>query len=245
MPFSDTLTYRLMKREPGELINFAYWIPETYDPNKKYPMLVFFHGAGEKGTTHLYLQDINHIRFFERILSDPELKENFILLAPQCPEGTRWVEAKFKYGICTLANVPQTPQQKEAADKIFEFIEKYSVDTDRIYVTGLSMGGYCTWDILQRYPDLFAAAIPICGGVDLSITNIYRNIPLWIVHALDDKTVWCQGSRKMFGLLCLMDAPDVHYTEYMHCGHGSWVPAYKDEEIFQWLITRNKKDQNR
>lgn len=245
MERSNTLAYRITSRERGKLVNFAYWIPETYDPAKKYPMFVFFHGAGEKGTEHMYLQSLKHSNMIERILSDPELKENFIILAPQCPEFYKWVNTSpWRYGSYDFENTPQAETQKEAADKIIEFTQKYSVDMDRIYVTGLSMGGYCTWDILARYPDLFAAAIPVCGGMDEKNVDIYKNIPLWIIHGADDRAVSCRGSRRIYAKLILEGAEDVHYTEYLKIGHGSWVPAYKDEEIFQWLITRRKKHEN-
>ena len=117
-----------------------------------------------------------------------------------------------------------------------------SVDTTRIYVTGLSMGGFGTWDIVQRMPNTFAAAMPVCGGADTGMANIIKDIPIWIFHGGSDNVVKTKRSRDMAAALEAVGGK-VKYTEYKGVGHGSWGRAYTDKEALKWLLGQMKSEQ--
>ena len=113
------------------------------------------------------------------------------------------------------------------------------IDPDRLYITGLSMGGFGTWDAIQRYPELFAAAVPICGGGDVSKADRLTKIPLWVFHGAEDKLVNPKWSRDMVEAIKKAGGSP-KYTEYPDVGHQSWVNAYRDPELFAWLFGQKK-----
>lgn len=114
------------------------------------------------------------------------------------------------------------------------------IDPDRLYITGLSMGGFGTWDAIQRKPDLFAAAVPICGGGDVSKASHITKIPIWVFHGAEDNLVNPKWSRDMVEAIKRAGG-NPKYTEYPGVGHHSWVPAYSDPELFEWLFSQKKK----
>jgi predicted peptidase len=116
----------------------------------------------------------------------------------------------------------------------------YSIDGRRIYITGLSMGGYGTWDLMARKPELFAAAVPICGGGDEATAEKIKNIPVWVFHGAKDGAVKVERSRRMVEALKKAGGKPI-YTEYPEVGHDSWNPAYKDAKMFAWLFAQKKE----
>ena len=120
-----------------------------------------------------------------------------------------------------------------------EALAKYPVDRSRIYATGISMGGYGTWDIIQRKPELFAAAIPICGGGDASLAPKIKDIPIWIFHGDADPVVPVVRSRDMYGALKAIGA-NVRYREYPEAGHDVWTRTYSDTEVLKWLFAQKR-----
>ena len=119
-------------------------------------------------------------------------------------------------------------------------VKEFSIDDKRIYITGLSMGGFGTWDAIVRKPDLFAAAVPICGGGDVKTADSIAKIPIWIFHGGKDPVVKPERSRSMVEALKKAGA-EPKYTEYPNEEHASWVPAYKDADMFAWLFAQKKK----
>jgi predicted peptidase len=218
----QTLPYRLMK-------------PAGYDPATKYPLVVFLHGAGDRGSDN------------EKQISDciPQFasKENraqypCFLIAPQCPENAKWSDVDWAADSHTIS-----PTMTEPARLTIELIEaianEYSIDTKRIYITGLSMGGYGTWDLIARRPDLFAAAVPICGGADEATAAKVKHIPIWVFHGAKDDVVNAARSRNMVAALVKAGGKP-KYTEYPDVGHDSWNPAYRDPELLKWLFAQGR-----
>jgi predicted peptidase len=123
---------------------------------------------------------------------------------------------------------------------VIDLMEKikadFPVDPRRIYVTGLSMGGYGTWDLISRMPDYFAAAVPICGGGDEKQAYKLVDIPVWAFHSADDRTVPVERSRKMVHAIKEAGGKKIRYTEYEDAGHGSWKPAYADPKLLRWMF---------
>jgi predicted peptidase len=122
-----------------------------------------------------------------------------------------------------------------------DFIASYSIDESRIYAMGVSMGGFGTWDIIARKPDLFAAAAPICGGGDEATAPSIAHIPIWTFHGDKDDAVKVERSRNMVAALKSAGG-NPRYTEYPGVGHDAWTPALNDLELFSWLFSQRKPD---
>ncbi len=219
----DTMPYRILK-------------PDNYDADKEYPLVLCLHGAGGRGTD-------NNSRGTEafKVLSSKEVRSEYpaFLLTPQCPNGERWVDVKWKKGSYSIDNIPISREMELVVEILDSVVEELSIDTDRVYVTGQSMGGYGTWDIVLRYPDRFAAAIPVCGAGDPSEAGAVADLPVWIFHGADDPTVPPSGAREM--VKALKEAGgNPRYTEYPGVKHFSWEPAWKEDEIVPWLFKQEK-----
>ncbi len=222
---SDTggsLSYRLL----------AHAVPES---GTKIPLLVFMHGAGERG-------DDNSAQLKHGISDIVDyLKQHdqpLLLLAPQVPRENKWVDYPWdKSGF----SMPENPSETMAL--MFELFDRllteYPVDADRIYICGLSMGGYGTWDLLMRKPDFAAAAIPICGGGDPAHIDRISHIPIWVFHGARDNVVPPARSREMVKALRGAGGKP-GYTEYPDTGHDSWSPTFSDEKVLQWLFEQRK-----
>ena len=203
-----TLQYRLLK-------------PDNYDPQTKYPLVLFLHGAGERGKDN-ERQLIHGVRDFAK--KENRKKHPCILIAPQCPAGAGWGGG----------------QAKLVLDLIPVLEKELSIDPKRIYITGLSMGGYGTWDIITRNPDLFGAAVPVCGGGDPAQAEKIAKIPIWAFHGGKDPVVKPERSREMVEALKKAGG-EPKYTEYPDVGHNSWVKAYQDADMMAWLFAQKKK----
>jgi predicted peptidase len=211
----DTLPYRLLK-------------PVNPDALELFPLVIFLHGKGERGSDNE--AQIKHI---SNLALDPKYRGKYpcYILAPQCSKTELWAEHN-KDG--TVKTAPTDPMRLtiELIDKI---CKDFPIDKNRIYVTGLSMGGYGTWDLLARYPDKFAAAVPVCGGGDEKTASKIRHIPVWAFHGAKDNVVSPRNSRKM--VKALQDAGgNPGYTEYPDIGHDSWVQAYQEPHLLPWLF---------
>jgi predicted peptidase len=201
------LPYRVMK-------------PEGYKKDAKdvYPLVVFLHGAGERGDDNA--AQLKHgVADFAR--EDRRKKHPCFLIAPQCPKNQFW------NGDLVLALIDAVAKE-------------FPVDKKRIYVTGLSMGGYATWDLLGRKPDLFAAAIPICGGGDVKKAEKFAKVSIWCFHGDKDGAVKVESSRSMIKALEKASGKP-KYTEYEGVGHDSWTRTYSDEKVHEWLFAQKKE----
>ena len=200
--------------------------PSQKEGEKPMPLVLFLHGAGERGRDNA--AQLKHgvgpiLDFFA------ERNEPVCLLAPQCPEGRKWVEVDW--AAASHAMPPEASVSMRLALALVEkTIRTRNIDPSRVYITGLSMGGFGTWDAICRRPDLFAAAMPICGGGDPHQTWRFRTMPVYAVHGRADTVVPTARSREMVTALWSVGGC-VSYTEYPGCGHGSWGPAYADKEL--------------
>jgi predicted peptidase len=217
------LPYRLLK-------------PKSIDTDQKYPLVIFLHGAGERGDDNekQLLHGMNNFASDETRAKYPAF-----VIAPQCPTGEAWG------GIRRLAKADtpagQLTPALSATLKAAEMLGKeFPIDDKRIYVTGLSMGGYGTWDAIAKRSELFAATVPICGGGDPASAIKMKNIPIWAFHGADDKTVPAERSREMIEALKAAGA-EPKYTEYPGVGHNSWSQTYSDPELYVWLFAQRKK----
>lgn len=228
-----------------EFITLPYrlYFPEI-ENNKKYPLVVFLHGAGERGNDNI--KQITANGGATVWASSQVQQENpCYVLAPQCPENSWWGKYKKDDFVFEANSILYT---------VMLLINKISyenpIDENRIYITGLSMGGFGTLILLSEFPEKFAAGVAVCGGGDLDKVSKYKDIPIWLFHAEDDPVVPVDFSRKLFEK-CRSIGGDVKYTEYqkgllLSMGihpHAAWELAYKDKIMINWLFKQNKKQE--
>jgi predicted peptidase len=222
------LPYRLM-RPPADPSN----------PDQRFPLVVFLHGAGERGNDNQ--AQLKHVlKEFAR--DDRRRDYPCFVLAPQCPQDDRWIEVDWD-APAGHGTWPEQPSAVMAA--LLEMVEDLSgrlpIDLDRVYLTGLSMGGYGTWYAAAHEPTRWAAAIPVCGGGDPSRVAPLAKLPLWALHGAEDSVVVPQRSREMIAAIQTLGGKP-GYTEYPGVGHDSWVPAYADDQLFRWLFAQRRSE---
>jgi predicted peptidase len=224
---SASLPYRLLK-------------PLGYDPGSKgsYPLVIFLHGMGERGSDNT--KQLKHgIDSFAREAT--RKKYRFFLVAPQCPGNRTWCSfgRRGTKESPTLAKEPTEP-----AALVLELIDslarEHRIDRSRIYLTGLSMGGYGTWDLIARKPGLFAAAVPVCGGGDPAQAKKLTRVPIWCFHGDKDTAVPVARSRDMIDAVKKAGGKPL-YTEYKGVAHDSWTRTYKDDKVLAWLFKQKKE----
>lgn len=217
----------------GQKLPYRLLKPVRAEGGNKYPLVVFLHGAGERGTDN-EKQLVHGVSGFVAHIE----KYPCFLIAPQCPDGKKWVEVDWSADSHTQPKEPGEVGRLTLA-LVEKSIKELPVDPKRVYITGLSMGGYGTWDLLARRPDLFAAAAPVCGGADEATARKIKNIPIWAFHGAKDTTVKPARSRNMIAALKKAGGRP-KYTEYPDVGHNSWDNAYRDPELFRWLFAQKK-----
>ena len=219
---NDTLPYRLYRSEKAQ--------KTTEAP----PLVVFLHGAGERGNENT-AQLTHCIHFF----LDDTITNNypFLLVAPQCPEGQRWVNTDWSLPEHQMENEP-TAAMHGVFTLIDSLVESGSVDSTHIYICGLSMGSFGVWDALQRQPKRFAAAIAICGGGDPAYAEPMKDIPVYIFHGIRDGIVMPSRSIQMYEALRDAGSRKALLVTYPELGHECWNKAFSTPTIFQWLFDK-------
>lgn len=226
---------RALTDADGGKLNYRLLKPKNYDANKKYPLVLFFHGAGERGADNAK-QLVHGMQDF----ASDGIMESYpaFVLAPQCPEGLQWVDTPWTADEHTMPEKPTQPM-RQSLDLVAALQKEFSIDANRIYVTGLSMGGFGTWDAIQRRPELFAAAAPVCGGGDKALASKIKHIPLWVFHGDKDTVVKPNRSRDMIAALEAAGGK-ARYTEYKDVAHNSWSATYRDPAFYEWLFAQKK-----
>jgi predicted peptidase len=221
MPSLKAETARLRISRTVET-QYLLYLPQDYDTKgrQRWPLMLFLHGAGERGT------NIPRVA----IHGPPKLAKQgkefpFILVAPQCPDGQVW--------------------ENEALLQLLEHVTKrHAVDTNRVYLTGLSMGGYGTWKLAVAHPEKFAAIVPICGGgqtIDVMLAGRERGgalktLPIWAFHGAKDPVVPLEESERMVNAFKRLGAKEVKLTVYPEAQHDSWTETYNNPELYEWLL---------
>lgn len=234
---------RTYVHEDGRTLPYRILYPENYDSSKEYPLVLFLHGAGERGDDN-EKQLVHGVKTF----LEPAHRTQFpcIVIAPQCPAEDYWSSVKvdrsnYPVGLdFDYAAYEETESLEMAIELTKKIMKEEAVDKDRVYITGLSMGGMGTFEAVYRYPKLFAAAAPVCGGGDAdAYKKRHARIPFWIFHGEEDGVVEVEESRKMYKRLKALGA-EVKYTEYPGVNHNSWENAYQEEEFLSWLFGQKR-----
>ena len=231
----EAKTYKSSKNDS---LNYRIYTPEGMDAGRQYPLVLFFHGAGERGDDNYrqLILGVMDILKYSKKSNNPA-----IILAPQCPNSQSWVSDIRKSLVAVSHTMPEESslQMKLAVELLKDTMTELPVDKKRVYVTGLSMGGFGTWDILQRMPDIFAAAIPVCGGGDPNLADKIKQVPIWAFHGDKDTVVRPELTSDMIAAL-KKSGGDPKYTEYKGVGHDSWNRTYANEEVLKWLFLQEK-----
>lgn len=224
----DTLPYRLL-------------IPKNYDSEKEYPLVVFLHGSGSRGT-----DNDSHLFHPWRMFVADSIRDKYpaFVLLPQCPSNVAWQNRAEADKKVSEFDVPKKDEPSRPLQLMNELVDKLisekHVDTKRVYIMGLSMGGFGSFEAIERWADKYAAAVPICGGASLvSAASYCGKTAVWIFHGAEDDTVPVELSREIYKMLKEQEC-DVRYTEYPNVKHTSWHNAFAEPELFQWLFSKQK-----
>ncbi|OGV39186.1 MAG: phospholipase [Lentisphaerae bacterium GWF2_49_21] len=231
----DSAFESLSYDKDGNTLPYRFLKPAKVEAGKTYPLLIFLHGAGERGTDNK--AQMKHS--VSDIVKIGYEKNPFFMIVPQCPKNRRWVEVDWGANSHTMPETPSIPFLL-LFDVIYKVSKDFPVDPKRIYVMGISMGGFGTWDAISRSPDLFAAAIPVCGGADTVQAAKLAKFPIWVFHGGNDTTVKTKRSRDMVEAIKKAGG-DPKYTEYPGVGHGSWAQTFSNPEVIEWLFTQVRK----
>ena len=197
-------------------LNYLLYLPDGYGKDDKaWPLLLFLHGAGESGNDLSKVKKHGPPKLIEAGKDFP-----CIVVSPQAP--------RFGWDVATLGGL------------LDDVMAKYKVDKDRVYLTGLSMGGFGTWALAAAYPDKFAALIPICGGGNPKDAAKMKDLPVWVFHGAKDTTVAPSQSEAMVNALKDAGAANVKYTLYPDAGHDSWTATYDDPAVWEWLFKQKR-----
>lgn len=217
-------------------MKFRIYVPEGYEDMGKLPVMLFFHGSGERGSNNF--SQMSYPAFGELFEDEQSAVLNAIVIAPQCPAKMSWVEIG-EAGVDPTYSVDETTETQplDAALKILKYYQGvYDIDTTRLYAMGISMGGYAVWDILARHSGLLSAAVPICGGCDLSKAALIGDTSLHVFHGAQDTIVLPSASRAMCNALTALGSEKVIYTEYPDGAHDIWNKAMRTAGLMQWMF---------
>ena len=197
------------------VLDYLLYLPADYQKRDSWPLVLFLHGAGERGNDLELVKTHGPPKLIEEGKSFP-----FIVVSPQCPKDRNW-------------------QPMELTALVDEIVAKQKVDLDRIYVTGLSMGGFGTWALAAAAPERFAAIIPICGGGDVIATRRLTKLPAWVFHGAKDPVVPLKRSEDMVDALKKGNG-NVKFTVYPEATHDSWTATYENPEVYAWLLEQKR-----
>jgi predicted peptidase len=208
-------------------LKYLLFLPKGYDAaaSKRWPLIFFLHGAGERGDNTWKVATHGPPK---NVAQNPDFP--FVVVSPQCPEGEVW-------------------SNDILLSLLDEVVSTMKVDTNRIYLTGLSMGGYGTWYLGLSHPERFAAIVPICGGGEiLSVLlasdpkkQVLKSLGVWAFHGGKDPVVPLEESQRMVDILKKIGAQDVKLTVFPEAGHDAWTEAYKNPELYQWLLSHERR----
>jgi len=221
---NETFRYRLLR-------------PEKIEPGKKYPLILFLHGAGERGEDNR-----RQLKYLPAWMAKAEQRKKFpcFVLAPQCRPGKQWVNRPWGDKKSHPMDDRPSHQMQVVIEVLKKTLKDEPVDFSRVYLTGLSMGGYGSWELAARHPEWFAAVVPICGGGDEKQAARLVKLPIWAFHGDADRAVPVERSRQMIEAIKKAGGKP-KYTEYAGGGHNVWDRAYKQPDgVIRWMFEQSR-----
>jgi predicted peptidase len=206
-------------------LGYLLYLPAEYeqDDNKSWPVVLFLHGRGESNGPLSLVAKWGPPRYAARGDDLP-----FILVSPQCPRNGQWSDEV---------------RQDQLDALLGHVTQSYRVDEQRIYVTGLSMGGYGSWTLAARTPERFAAVVPVCGGGDPNDADKLKSLPIWVFHGDQDRAVPYSRSVEMVDAIRAAGSNSIRFTSLEHIGHNCWSATYATPELYSWMLQQRRKQQ--
>jgi predicted peptidase len=230
---------RVYQSATSETLPYRMLAPKNPQPGKRYPLVLFLHGAGERGDDNR-LPLVHAAAEFAR----DDRRDAFpaFVVFPQCPKGKRWVESDWNLesGRGLIPAEPSTAMRL-TLELVDNLIQREAIDSRRLYVAGLSMGGQGAWFAAAAPPKRFAALLAVCGGSDPDWAPRYAGINIWAFHGQEDRVVPVSRGREMVAALANAGhTPELRYVEYPGVGHDSWTQTFARDDVFQWLFSQSK-----
>lgn len=229
--------YKTFKAEDGTELNYRLLRPSESTKGQKFPLILFLHGLGERG-----IDNESQLKWGGQMFLNPVNIEKYpaYVLCPQCPETAFWAYKDIPASFTDLKAEEVMPAPFKAVKEMIDtYLDCPNIDRSRVYIIGLSMGGMATYDMVIRFPEIFAAAIPICGSVDPQRLAGIEGVSFRIFHGDADTVVPVECSRKAYRALKEAGA-EVEYIEFPGCTHGSWNPAFNRDDFMEWLFKQKK-----
>jgi len=223
----------------NERFQYVVLPPPEVEAGKTYPLVFFLHGAGERGTDPAKL-----LVHFPAQMARPEWRGKYpcYLVAPQCRDDRLWMNQHWSEKESKPLDDQPNDQMAMAIAVLEQSLRTLPVDRRRVYLTGLSMGGYGSWELAMRHPEWFAALAPVCGGGDESRAGRLKSLPIWTAHGDADTAVWPIRSRRMVEAVNAAGG-SIRYTEYAGVGHNSWTPFHTDPEgVVPWMFQQRRPE---
>jgi predicted peptidase len=227
----DGFAARTFVGADGVRMPYRLFVPDQQARRRPLPIVIYLHGGGGVGTDNLR-QISGGNRNGTHVWATPQAQARHpaFVVAPQLPDGNRW-DARGEEGIAPYASL--------VIELLGNLSREFAIDLDRVYLTGQSLGGFGTWDLITKRPEVFAAAVPLCGGGAPSRARVARNLPIWVFHGAKDEVVRVAGSREMVAALRGVGSA-VRYTEYPDVGHDVWTVAYVERGLADWLFGQKR-----
>ncbi|MBQ7010342.1 MAG: prolyl oligopeptidase family serine peptidase [Clostridia bacterium] len=220
-------------------IGYMIYKPANYDPEKKYPVLLFMHGNGSRGDDNSHIKQAS-ASIIPTLTGSAQYKNEVIIIAPQCLKSEQWVICDHTVGEYTSKNIAQCLAE---AVQVFDYwFQRISYDENRVYLWGNSMGAYASWDLMQRYPGKYAAAVIVAGCGDIAFAPQLAKNNIWIHHGDIDTTVPYSGNKKMYDALVANGAGDnVKFTDYPGKGHSIFTAVGQNMTVIDWMFAQTLK----
>ena len=231
-PSDSLFRARIFHYDSEQSLPYRLFIPQRYDSSMSYPLVLWLHGSAGRGIDNMKnITGGNYLGAHAWTEDSIQLKHPCFVVAPQCPETTLWVSNdgrdtppdQLDFVVALIANLRQS----------------YQIDSNRIYVAGQSMGGIAVWEIISRYPNLFAAAMPICGIGNTLRAPTLTHIPIWAFHGAGDSSIPVERTREMINAI-KQAGGHPKYSEYDGIGHEVWNRAFRERELLPWIFAQKR-----
>ena len=230
----EVFTAETYRNARNQTMPYRLFTPPAYEKKNQYPLVVWLHGGAGRGSNNR-----NQISFGNvlgaHVWTTPEnqTKHPCFVVAPQCPDNEVWSDVRDP--VTNPIGGEPSASLLLALEILRDLENKFRIDVRRLYVAGQSMGGFGTWSLIEAYPNMFAAAIPLCGGGDPTQATKLTKIPIWAFHGAKDETVSVEGSRSMIAAIRKAGG-NPKYTEYPDVSHDVWTKAFNEPELLPWVF---------
>jgi predicted peptidase len=230
---AEVFVAEMHRNARNQTMPYRLFVPPAYDKRKQYPLVLWLCGSAGRGNNNLNQISLGNV-IGTHVWTTPEsqAKHPCFVVAPQCPDNETWSDAGAKPAAPLLLGL----------EIVNELQRRFPIAARKLYVAGQSMGGFGTWSVISAYPEMFAAAIPLCGGGDTSQAAKLTRIPIWAFHGARDETVNPERSRSMIAAVRKAGGQP-RYTEYPEEGHTVWTKAFNEPELLPWVFAQSRRSQ--